>query len=146
MDVLDPIRDAQDRFAAMQAGTFDRITPHDPEVGLAEARAWLEGGRRLGSGVIKTMPLYEGDDWLPVWVAITDGERVGAIMITLNGSAVAVASNAGENPSAHCAGASPEDEHPERAQPLRASRRRTSDSLLSGRPRLAGRSATPSRD
>ena len=101
MGVPDPIQDAQDRFATMLAGAFDRVTPQDAEIGLAEARAWLEGGRRLGSGLVKTLPLYEGGDWLPVWVAITDGERVGAIMVTLNGSAAAAGSNAGEDPSAH---------------------------------------------
>jgi hypothetical protein len=104
VEVPDPIREAQDRFATMQAGTFDRITSQDADAGLAEAQAWLEGsisGRRLGSGMIKTMPLYEGGDWLPVWVAITDGDRIGAIMVTLNGSAAAAGSNAGMDPSAH---------------------------------------------
>jgi hypothetical protein len=102
--VPDPILEAQDRFAMMQAGSFDHITPQEAEVGLAEARTWLEGGlggRRLGFGLIKTMPLYEGGDWLPVWAAITDGQRAGAILVTLNGSAAAAGSDAGEDPSAH---------------------------------------------
>lgn len=88
----------------MRAGLFERITPEDADAGLVEAKAWLDGGvssRRLGSGLIKTMPIYEGGDWLPVWVAITDGERVGAVMVTLNGSAAAAGSDAGEDPSAH---------------------------------------------
>jgi hypothetical protein len=103
MDLPDPIQDAQDRFATMRAGVFDRITPEDAEAGLGEAQTWLQGGiggRRLGSGLIKAMPLYEGGDWLPVWVAIADGDRAGAIMVTLSGSATAAASNSGENPSA----------------------------------------------
>jgi hypothetical protein len=88
----------------MQVGTFDRVSQAEADAGLIEARSWLEGGiggRRLGSGLIKTLLLYEGGDWLPVWVAITDGERDGAIMITLNGSAAAAGSKAGEDPSAH---------------------------------------------
>lgn len=62
----------------MEAGIFDRVLPEEAAQGLADARAWMNGGiggRRLGSGLIKTMPLYEGGDWLPVWVAITDGAR-----------------------------------------------------------------------
>lgn len=104
MKVPDPVRDAQDRFAAMAAGTFDRVTPGEAAAGLAEAMGWLNGGiggRRLGSGAIKEMPLYEGGDWLPVWVAITDGERNGAVLVTLNGSAAAAGRNAGADPIAH---------------------------------------------
>jgi hypothetical protein len=104
MEVPDPVRDAQDRFAAMAVGTFDRVTPDEAAAGLDEATEWLNGeiGRRkLGSGVIKEMPLYEGGDWLPVWVAITDGDRNGAVLVTLNGSAAAAGLNAGEDPVAH---------------------------------------------
>jgi len=74
----------------MAAGTFDRVTAEDAAAGMAAAQEWLSGGiggRRLGSGVLKEMPLYEGGDWLPVWIAITDGERSGAVLVTLNGSA-----------------------------------------------------------
>jgi hypothetical protein len=87
----------------MQAGTFDGVSPAEAAAGLTDARSWLEGARepRLGSGLIKAKPLNPGAEWLPVWVAITDGERAGAIMITLNGPAAAAGTAAGEDPAAH---------------------------------------------
>lgn len=104
MDVPDTVQEAQDRFASMAAGTFDRVSANEAAAGRAEALEWLGGGfggRRLGAGLIKELPLYEGGDWLPVWVAITDGDRFGAVLVTLNGSAAAAGRNAGEDPVAH---------------------------------------------
>jgi hypothetical protein len=80
------------------------VSADEAAAGKSEALEWLRGGtggRRLGAGVIKEMPLYEGGDWLPAWVAITDGDRVGAVLVTLNGSAAAAGRNSGEDPVAH---------------------------------------------
>jgi hypothetical protein len=88
----------------------ESVTPEQAEAGLADARAaWLrrvEGNDPLGScqvgyGLIKTLPLSPRWGWLPLWVAITDGERSGAVLLRLRASQVAAARANGEDPSAH---------------------------------------------
>jgi hypothetical protein len=56
------------------------------------------GGRRVGWGLMKTGELNGGGDWQEAWFAISDGERDGAVLTSLNASDVAAASNRGEDP------------------------------------------------
>ena len=66
LGIPDPIGDAIAKLAVMSAGEWDGVTADEAERGVAVARENLTsgfGGRRLGYGLIKAAPLYEGGDW-----------------------------------------------------------------------------------
>lgn len=85
----------------MRLGNRQGVTPAEAEQGGEAARMDLGvgwGGRRVGWGLIKALEMYEGGDWQQAWFAISDGDRDGAVLTSLNGTQVGVAKNRGENP------------------------------------------------
>jgi hypothetical protein len=85
----------------MLRGEFVDVTPEEAAQGVASAREYRTSGyspRQLGWGLIKAYPVGTGGDRLPCWVAITDGERDGAVLASIDGSHAAAASNRREDP------------------------------------------------
>ncbi len=101
VNIPDPIKDARGRLDAMRAGVWDGVKSDDADSGAADAVESLGDGRRLGYGVIDVMPIDPEFGWLPVWIAIADGEREGAIMATLSEGQAAAITERGEEPARH---------------------------------------------
>jgi hypothetical protein len=98
-NVPDPVQDAQGRLEAMRAGVWDGVAAGDAESGASDAIGSLSDGRGLGYGVIAALPIDPTFGWLPIWVAISDGEREGAIMATLSQDEAAAVSERGDEPA-----------------------------------------------